>query len=304
MLQCRQHAQPEQVELHQAHPRGVVLVPLDHGAALHPGVLDRHHLPHRTFGEHHARGVDAQVPRRLQQPDGLGHHRLGDVVLAGRQGGPPALDLPGERVGLARPVTQRPRHVPDRVLGPVLDDIAHLGRALPSVAAVDPLDDLLAAVGVEVDVDVGFLVPQRREEPLERQPVGDRVHRGDPQQVADRRVGGRPAALAQDAAPARLGDDVVHDQEVAGEVLRLDHGQFTFDPLGVGGCQVGVADGDRLGHQVPQPRHRRVPLGHLLPGQGRFGTAQREREFVGQLHRARHRPGVADEPRRHLLPRA
>jgi hypothetical protein len=41
-------------KLHQAHVGAVVLVPLQHGALVHPGVLDRHHLAHRPLGEHHA----------------------------------------------------------------------------------------------------------------------------------------------------------------------------------------------------------------------------------------------------------
>ncbi len=51
------------------------------------------------------------------------------------------------------------------------------------------------------------------EEPLEREVVEDRVDRRDAQQVADRRVRGRAATLAEDALALREPHDVVHDQE-------------------------------------------------------------------------------------------
>ena len=88
VLDGAEHAEAEQVELDQAHPRAVVLVPLQHRAALHPTALDGHHLADRPLGEHHAAGVDAQVPGRLQQvvrevDDGVGHRfvRHRDVMV-------------------------------------------------------------------------------------------------------------------------------------------------------------------------------------------------------------------------------
>ena len=46
--------------------------------------------------------------------------------------------------------------------------------------------------------------------------------------------------------------------------------------------EVGVLARHRLPHQVPQPRHRRVPLGHLLLRQRGLGAPQREGELVGE----------------------
>ena len=74
---------PEQVELHQADRRAVVLVPLQDGAAGHPAPLDRAHLDHRPVADHHAAGVDAQVPRRVLQLRGQLEHLRGDRVVAG-----------------------------------------------------------------------------------------------------------------------------------------------------------------------------------------------------------------------------
>lgn len=91
VLQGCEHAEPEQVELHEPHPRAVVFVPLQHGAILHARVLDRHDLAHRAIGEHHAARVDAEVA------GGEGQHLLGelddgpprDVVVVGLDDGPP-----------------------------------------------------------------------------------------------------------------------------------------------------------------------------------------------------------------------
>jgi hypothetical protein len=58
--------------------------------------------------------------------------------------------------------------------------------ALRAVLGVDVLDDLFAAVGVKVHVDVGFLLPGGGQEPFERQVVQDAVDRGDPEHVTPR----------------------------------------------------------------------------------------------------------------------
>ena len=305
VLQRRQHPETQQIELDQPHPGGVVFVPLDDGAVLHAGVLDRHHLADRAIGQHHAARVDAEVPRRLQQL----HREVDDagrdvVVVARRQLGAPALHLLRPGVLLAGGVPERLRHVAHRVLGPVLDDVGDLCGIAAPVLLEHPLDDLFAAIGVEVDVDVGLLVAQRRQEPLERQLVEDRVDRGDVEQVADRRVGGRAAALAEDALAAGEGDDVVHDQEVAGEVLGLDHGELGLDALPVGVGEVGVLGGHRIPDQLPQPRHRRVALGHLLLRQRGLGAAQRERELVGEGDGALDGSGIPGEPGAHLASRS
>ena len=71
-----------------------------------------------------------------------------------------------------------------------------------AVGAVDPLDHLLAPLVLEIDVDVGRLVALGRDEALEQQVDARRVDRGDAQDVADGRVGGRAAPLAEDVLAA------------------------------------------------------------------------------------------------------
>ena len=254
VLQGREHAEPQQVELHQSHPRGVVFVPLDDRAVFHARVLDGHDLAHRPIGKHHAPGMDAEVSRRLQQLRRELDDLIGDVVVAsGLERRPPALDLLRPGILLTGRVSEGPGHVAHGVLGAVLDDVGHLRRPLAPVLPVDPLDDLFSAVGVEIDVDVGFLVAQARQEPLERQLVEDGVDRGDVEQVADRAVGGRSAPLAQDAATAGLGHDAVDDEEIPREVLHLDDAELAFDAAAVVVGEIRVLAGHGLPHQVSQP---------------------------------------------------
>ncbi len=67
-----EHPETEEVELHEADRRAVVLVPLEHGPVLHAGPLDRADLRDRTVADHHAAGVDAEVAGKALQ---LGRHR-------------------------------------------------------------------------------------------------------------------------------------------------------------------------------------------------------------------------------------
>jgi hypothetical protein len=106
-----------------------------------------------------------------------------------------------------------PAHVAQRAARAVADDHGGQRGALAAVLGVDVLDDLLAPLVLEVDVDVGRLVALAADEALEQQ-VLRRVHLGDAQAVAHRRIGRRAPALAQDAAAARKAHDVVHGEEV------------------------------------------------------------------------------------------
>ena len=71
-VQHREHPEAEQVELHQAGGRAVVLVPLEHRAIFHARPLHRAELDERTVGQHHPARVDAEVAREVE-------HLLGEV---------------------------------------------------------------------------------------------------------------------------------------------------------------------------------------------------------------------------------
>jgi hypothetical protein len=146
------------------------------------------------------------------------------VALPGGRGDAGGVvDLFGPRVLLSRRIAQGLGGIAQRGAGPVGDDIGDLGGVVPAVGVVDVPDGLLAAVGLDVDVDVRRPVPFGGQEPLEQQPPLHRVGVGDAQRITDRGVGGRAAALGQDVALAAEPDDVPYHEEVPGEPELLDH---------------------------------------------------------------------------------
>jgi hypothetical protein len=118
---------------------------------------------------------------------------------------------------------------------------------------VDILDYVLAQIGFDVDVDVRWSVAHRGQEPLEQQLVGDRVDVGDPEGVADRRIGRRSPALGQDVVLLAEPGDVVHHQEVARKGQLLNGSQLVLD--------LGVRPRRPLRRPVPVARalHHQVP---------------------------------------------
>ncbi len=144
----------------------------------------------------------------------LGRMALLHPILA------PAPDLGGQ---CACDVLGQAQHLTDVAhcaLGPKAHHRGADRRPVPPVGVVDPLDHLLAAAGLEVDVDVGRLAPLHADEALEQQLVSLRVDAGDAEHEADRGVGGRSPALAEDPLPPGKLDDGVHGQEVG----RVRHG--------------------------------------------------------------------------------
>jgi hypothetical protein len=220
----------------------------------------------------------------------------------------------------ARLTPKRPADVAQRAAAPVADHRRGQRRALAAVAPVDVLDHLLAPLVLEVDVDVRRLVALARDEALEQHAGARRVHRGDAERVADRRVRGRAAALAQDAAFACETDDVVHRQEVGlvAEVgddrelvldLRADLFRCALRPALAAAlldqpAQPGpgpLAGRDRIDRVLvadlvqPEPATRghpqrlgeparRIQAGQLVPG-AQAALAVREQRWRGLRHR-------------------
>ena len=187
-VQHLEHPEAEQVELHQPDGGAVVLVPLEHradrlvaaqrlrlrGGAGEARPLHRAHLHDGPVADHHAAGVDAEVPGRVLELGGQRQHVGGDVLLGRLLLGGDGHAAPG--VGLLRPgvllaggVAERLGDVADRRLGAVGDDVGHLGGVAAAVLGVDVLDRLLPPARLDVDVDVGRAVALGRQEPLEEQ---------------------------------------------------------------------------------------------------------------------------------------
>ncbi len=73
---------------------------------------------------------------------------------------------------------------------------------------------------LEIDVDVGRLAPLGRDEALEQQVGAVGIDLGHAEAETDRGIGGRTAALAEDALRAREAHDVIDGEEI-GRVLQL-----------------------------------------------------------------------------------
>ncbi len=109
-VQRRQHAQAQQIELHETGRRAVVLVPLQHAAIAHGCPLDRAHLDHGSIADDHATRVDAEMSRHVFDLHGQLEHRWRDGVIGTSVGAglfdhtlhtAPAIDLFRPRVLLA-----------------------------------------------------------------------------------------------------------------------------------------------------------------------------------------------------------
>ena len=230
LAQARQHAEPEHVDLENAERVEIVLVPFDEGALRHGAIADRHHLVEPAARDDEAADVLRQMAREAHD---LARQRRDLLHAAALRIEPGAFDgVLRHRAAAAAP--DRGRQRADGVLAQAkrLADLAD-GRAaaigdhgggdagaLAPVFAVDVLDHLLAPLVLEIDVDVGRLAPLRRDEALEQQIGAVGIDLGDAEAEAHRGIGGRAAALAQDALAARVAHDVVHGEEV-GRVLQL-----------------------------------------------------------------------------------
>ncbi len=123
---------------------------------------------------------------------------------------------------------------------------------------------LAAAAVVEVDVDIGHRGAFGVEEPLEQQPVRNRVDVGDAQRVGHQRAGRRAAARADpDVDRPCIVDQVGDDQEVGRKTLVADDFDLVGGPLGIPVRRTGGKPSAQTGvHLVAQPRGLVVPVGH------------------------------------------
>jgi hypothetical protein len=169
----------KQIDLEELQGVEIVLVPLDDGAAGHRPVLDRHELAQGALGDHEAAHVLGEVARKIDE-------LAGELERAGEDGIVRVEPLLAQRATLRSLAARAPDGLRKRVLdvgreahdfgdlpqsrlGPVADHRGGEGRVVAAVGLVDPLDDLLAPLVLEIDVDVGRLVALGRDEPLEQQ---------------------------------------------------------------------------------------------------------------------------------------
>ena len=236
------------------------------------------HLP----DERHPRVQLAHPVDEAKRLGGLGRACLGRQPLSrpSEELGEPAVRLEVapdhdrvvrlERLGDA--IHERPRE-PERVADlahgrarPVRDEVADHPRVLGAVAVVDVLDDLLAPLRAEVDVDVRVGRPARIDEPLEQEVVGDRLDPADPERVRHDRAGRAAPTLGRDPLLLREAHQVPADEEELGEAGPLDDPQLVGEPRDDRrGHRVVALPGARPA-QLRQVRERRLPSGTGKPG--------------------------------------
>ncbi len=201
--------QPEEVHLQQAERLDVRARDLRDDLLVDALLLQRQQVDQRLRADHDGGGVDAVLARqpfeRLREVDDLARDRVGVVRLLQLGAG---LEAVVER--LPRAFRDELRDLVDDAVGDlehaagVADCRArghrpegdHLRDAVAAVLLGDVVDDALAAVDGEVDVDVRHRLAARVEEALEEQVVADRVEVGDLEAVRDERAGGGAAARA------------------------------------------------------------------------------------------------------------
>ena len=155
----------------------------------------------------------------------------------------------------------------DRTARPIADHHRRQRGAIGHhTSAVDVLDDLFAALVLEIDIDVGGSLRST----LIKRPNSSVARRGStsvtPRRSAHQRIGRTAATLAQDAPIARPVHDVGHGEEV-GLVLQLRHQRSSSSS--VARYSAGMPAGKR--RRTPSSASRRSQLlrhqagGHDLP---------------------------------------
>ena len=122
---------------------------------------------------------------------------------------------------------------------------------------------------LEIDIDVGRLLALLRQEALEQEVDLGGIDGGDAETVADRRIGGRPAPLAQDRLlpRPRETDDVMDGEEIARIVELLDQRQLLLEHRpDLGRNAVRIAFARARPGQFGEMLLRREMGGHRLVG--------------------------------------
>ncbi|GBE21598.1 hypothetical protein BMS3Bbin01_00943 [bacterium BMS3Bbin01] len=189
-----EHAESEEIELDDSDRGAVVLVPLQHGPILHPAPLHGDDLPQRTVGDHHSARMDAKMSGKPVEPvahvvDELGGHSRRQRRLQPQFRRIASIDVLGQAIHLSLGQPEGFADITQHRAGTVGDDIGDHRRTFTPVSAVAVLDDLLPALGLEVEIDVRRPPPLVGEEPLERQVQPNRIDPGEADATTHRRVG-------------------------------------------------------------------------------------------------------------------
>ena len=132
----------------------------------------------------------------LRQPPVLGvKPHFGQTLPAGGAAAKSAPKLPRQR---GHRVLRKPHGHPyltDGAFGAVMDHRGAEPGAVAAIARIDMLDHLFAALVLEINVNVGRLVPGLRDKAFKHHGANLGADRCDPQSIAYHRIGRRTAPL-------------------------------------------------------------------------------------------------------------
>ena len=191
----------------------IVLVPFDHGAVFHRRVFDRHQFLERAARDDEAADMLRQMAREADQlaRQSSASARVGSADRARARAHASARSrrrtspTPCRRAPPSHPPTGPAPCRPRGWRGAGDSDHGRRQRgAVAAVFLVDVLDDLLAPLMLEIDVDVGRLVAFLVDEALEQHVDPFGIDRGDAEAEAHHRIGRRAAPLAQNSRAGAL----------------------------------------------------------------------------------------------------
>ena len=322
-----QGAQAQEVELDQAHLLDVVLVELGHEVGAAGLAIEGGEVGELGRGNDHAAGVLAGVAGQALQFEG--HVDEGPHLLVLGVGLAQVLALLqglaqghaqfeghhlGDAIDHAVGVAQHPAHVAHHRLGRQGAEGDDLGHRLAAIAPGDVVDDPVAPLHAEVDVEVGHGDAFGVEEALEQQVVLDGVQVGDLEGIGHQGAGAGAAPRSHwDVVVLGPLDEIGHDQEVAGETHLVDDSQLQLQAVvidravlrqagglekpGQSPCQPFAGDGGKVLLQGHARRHGKVRQEVLA--QRQFQVAA-----LGDLQGIFQGLGDVGEEGRHLLGRA
>ena len=289
-----QGGQAEEVELDQTGRLDIVLVELTYRVAA-LGHVERAKVGQFAGCDEYAAGVHADVADGALQLFGQRQQLRGLLVLCFA-----GLDLRALFAGVEGllvvgigAAAQRYRlagqvgHQLDQLIGAVVAPLQHapdiaqhgacghgaeggdLRHRFLAVLLAHIVDDPVAPLLTEVDVEVGHGYPLRVEKTLEQQVVAQRVEVGDTETVGHQRArAGAASGAHRHAVVLGPADEVGDDQEVAGETHLDDRLAFEGEPLAVARAlrfalgrvsealqQTALQTGLRFGDQVLVERH-------------------------------------------------
>ena len=219
----RQHPECKNVHFEQAERFEIILVPLNHGTFRHRGVLDRDELADRLFRDHESADVLRQVTGEVDElsdaPAKKLNHGAIDMQAVSRKAGLKRLEVVPVGLRLRQSIDDielEPQcfaNVANGAARSIADDRRRQRGSITPVLLEDVLNDLLAALVLEVDIDIGRFIALLADEALEKHIDELRIHLRDAERIADHGVRGGAAALMQDVPASGFRHDFVHSEK-------------------------------------------------------------------------------------------